>query len=759
MRMPHVFEGRVGALLGALLAATGFCVFAGKASAFSHFKGVHTDITTKSLAFLRSGVLDDITNEHDWAEGDAEHAKWVHFDNCNFGEAVQQINEFYRNAVDNLKAGFNFDPWSASDDFGRVFHPAQDFYAHSNWVELGFPQADDPNTPDIEMSRDELIDFSTRLAVPSGLGEWAVPKSLDLEHPMRGDILLNDQVIATLEDADGIGALDLADVNGDGKIDVCAKPDTGGLDGGGPIRPLCDAELVEIPPAWNLGLLPDPAGAAGLVPGVDTTGDATFFELATQSLPVRVFTRGDDYRLLTSAVGDRRNISDEFGNNCDPYQRDASGEVIIPKEISTCVNPDDHADDYSCIVYDGSRHALTHADLNKDTSDDAPTRFPQAWALAVVQSRYEWCRLVYQTGLSGADGALLSLWVKEGASPHPEITPCEERSGGPFGVTVSIDSVQVLDDKEDPSGEGEINLSLVLYDSPFAFHRSIKSKSGPVDVDDGEMVPADELPGDLSLCIESPDSRFRVALHGWDDDDEFFGFGGDFDDPDDDALIGVSETIAFSEVPIGVTLHRESSSEDLRVDFHLTRQADTDGDDLDACGEPFYGTDPNLPDTDHDGLDDGDEVYVHGTKPDDSDTDDDLHCDGPPGASGDCRFGDNCPLVSNFFQEDYENDGIGDACDPDDDNDGVSNEHDANPHSNLDPTVSIGSCDSGVPNQLFPDGANFNDLIDQCAAAASHHGALVSCVSLLTDAWKKDGLISAQERSRIVTCASQALNP
>ena len=43
--------------------------------------------------------------------------------------------------------------------------------------------------------------------------------------------------------------------------------------------------------------------------------------------------------------------------------------------------------------------------------------------------------------------------------------------------------------------------------------------------------------------------------------------------------------------------------------------------------------------------------------------------------------------------------------------------------------------------------------------AASHHGALVSCVSLLTDAWKKEGLISAQERSLIVTCASQEPKP
>jgi len=71
-----------------------------------------------------------------------------------------------------------------------------------------------------------------------------------------------------------------------------------------------------------------------------------------------------------------------------------------------------------------------------------------------------------------------------------------------------------------------------------------------------------------------------------------------------------------------------------------------------------HGTNPNLPDTDGDGLGDGAEVNVYGTNPTLADTDGDVWLDGS----------DNCPVTANPTQSDIGGvlgeppDGVGDAC-------------------------------------------------------------------------------------------------
>ena len=70
------------------------------------------------------------------------------------------------------------DPFDATDEFGIVLHAVEDFYAHSNWVELGFPR-------DARARMTDLVDLS---GAQQGLNrQWDAP---GLAGIVRGDILL-----------------------------------------------------------------------------------------------------------------------------------------------------------------------------------------------------------------------------------------------------------------------------------------------------------------------------------------------------------------------------------------------------------------------------------------------------------------------------------------------------------------------------------------------------------------------------------------
>jgi hypothetical protein len=105
---------------------------------------------------------------------------------------------------------------------------------------------------------------------------------------------------------------------------------------------------------------------------------------------------------------------------------------------------------------------------------------------------------------------------------------------------------------------------------------------------------------------------------------------------------------------------------------------------------------------------------------------------------------DNCPAVWNPDQADADSDGLGDACDN-------------CPNSDLSATIVIDGCDSGVDNQMLGDsGCTMADRIAECAAGATSHGQFVSCVAQLTNEWKREGLITGQEKGRIQRCAATA---
>jgi hypothetical protein len=114
---------------------------------------------------------------------------------------------------------------------------------------------------------------------------------------------------------------------------------------------------------------------------------------------------------------------------------------------------------------------------------------------------------------------------------------------------------------------------------------------------------------------------------------------------------------------------------------------------------------------------------------------------------------DNCPNTPNADQANYDGDAQGDACDADDDNDGVNDGSDAYPHSNMQATVTIGACDSNAPNAVFPSGATIMDRIG--AIQSKNHGDFVSQVTAIATEAKALGLITGAEHGAITSCAAK----
>jgi hypothetical protein len=540
----------------------------------------HKGATSVLATFLRSGVYAEIEEGHKWADsGERNNEPSIHADDCAFGETATQINSFHARAVGKLTPGDFLDPWLASDEFGRSLHPIQDFYSHSNWVELGFPVGQTARAGD-------LVDFSTRLAGTDGLGPWAAPGPLGLvrgpDRARRGSAILSADFVTPrrFRFQSAKGFLEALDWNGDGKIDAA------------------DATVADFPAGWRVGLLPHPtqAGKAGFVPGIDADGDGQFTSLSTSGPgKVPILRNGADRRLLISGVGGRPATS-VFKNQCDPYVRDAAGNRKRPLTINSCTNPKPSLlfpDHYSCIAYHGSRFALTHdgsddSELRKDRQAHGPTRFPKALALAELQTAYEWCRLVNRAGQTrqGADGVLLALWVKEGRSAHPQNTPCAPADvQGTIGVRVTVDRVRILQDQDiDEDEPGEINLSLVLYDPPSRFRQSVKSAIGPLVANDNggpdSTLRGAELPGSVRLC-PGPTGRFRVALHGWDDDEgnddgRERAANGDYNRDNstpDDVLTGFTAEHSIADVPLAGSATRTEVSKDMVVTYRLARTA------------------------------------------------------------------------------------------------------------------------------------------------------------------------------------------
>jgi len=87
----------------------------------------------------------------------------------------------------------------------------------------------------------------------------------------------------------------------------------------------------------------------------------------------------------------------------------------------------------------------------------------------------------------------------------------------------------------------------------------------------------------------------------------------------------------------------------------------------------------------------------------------------------------------------------------DSDEDNICDDVDSCPHSDRKATVMIGSCDSGVPNNLLKDGCTINDRLSLCS---SERGQTIGCVSRITETLIKSGALSNEEKQKVDQCAA-----
>jgi hypothetical protein len=94
---------------------------------------VHSDINDKSLSFLKPDILHKINSGDEGADNIEEfrHREY-HSTGCDFQGTTENINRLYGQVVSSID-----DKDTMAKTFGLLLHPVQDFYAHSNWIELG----------------------------------------------------------------------------------------------------------------------------------------------------------------------------------------------------------------------------------------------------------------------------------------------------------------------------------------------------------------------------------------------------------------------------------------------------------------------------------------------------------------------------------------------------------------------------------------------------------------------------------------------
>jgi hypothetical protein len=185
-------------------------------------RGIHQNITQEALGFLKSEFRDFLADENRLTDQQTGLSPSWHFDNCYFRQTIKwHINGSagdgsgtsygYRAVKSEFQSWFNNPNRVASglyghsgqvfERYGELLHPIQDFYAHSNWPELGVAGY---------LPESALFD--------TGLGEWWEPTQDYQQHPTFPQVVVAQGEASAVPSGWTVSYLQGPDATARGKI-------------------------------------------------------------------------------------------------------------------------------------------------------------------------------------------------------------------------------------------------------------------------------------------------------------------------------------------------------------------------------------------------------------------------------------------------------------------------------------------------------------------------------------------------------------